>query len=149
MFFELRIIVLLLGPDFGFLEDKNFHGVILDIDPRFLNGMIAKTAILGLVASLLFGFFLDPTFGLGVFAGAAVTVINLRFFMFVVEKLLNPAKNEDKSQSFWSILLGTKMLFMIVTVWFLIGFVGLSALGLMFGFSLFLPSMVWQLIAGP
>ena len=148
MFFELLIIVLFLALN-RFVEDKDFHGVILDIDPRFLNGMIAKTAILGLLTSLLFGFFLDPNIGLGIFAGTAVTVINLRIFVFTIEKLVKTGQDGSKSQFFWSILLGSKMLILIATIWFLVSVVGLSVVGLMFGFSLFLPSMFWQLIAGP
>lgn len=119
----------------------------MDIDPRFLNGMIVKTTILGLITSLLLGFFWDPSLGLGIFAGAAVTVLNLRFFMFAIRKLLKP--DGSKSEAMWSVLLGSKMMFLLLTIWFLVSVVGLSALGLMFGFSLFLPSMVWQLIAGP
>lgn len=111
--------------------------------------MIAKTAILGLLTSLLFGFFLDPSLGLGIFAGTAVTVINLRIFVFTIEKLVKIGRDGSRSQLFWSFLLGSKMLVLIATIWFLISVVGLSVVGLMFGFSLFLPSMFWQLIAGP
>ena len=120
----------------------------MDIDPRFLNGMIVKISLLGLVASLGFGFLLDPKLGVGIFAGTAVSVLNLRAFVWTITKLVQGQK-ESKSQLFWSFLLGSKMMILIGTIWFLISVVDLSVVGLVFGFSLFLPSMVWQLIAGP
>lgn len=120
----------------------------MDLDPRFLNGMIVKTAILGLIltlVSLFSGFFSNFHLAISIFIGATLAAVNLWIFTVAMAILMEG----KRSQLTWSFLLFGKMITLIALIWFLIGIVNINALGFAFGFSLFLPAMFWQMIAGP
>lgn len=121
----------------------------LAIDPRFLNGVIIKTGIVGGVLALVIGFGFSQPLGVGVAVGALVSVLNLRFVVWALGKLLDAARGIGGSSLVWTLLLGSKMAILMGIVWYLLSVVGVDAVGFTIGFSAFLPAILWQLFTGP
>ena len=119
------------------------------IDPRFLNGVITKTGIVGTVLAVVLGIAFSRTLAVGVAVGALVSILNLRFVVWAIGKLLDAARGIGGSSLVWSLLLTSKMTILMAIIWFLLSALALDVVGFTIGFSAFLPAILWQLASGP
>lgn len=117
------------------------------IDPRFLNSVILKTAIIGVLLAAVCSFTLSTAIGIGVAVGAAVSVLNLRFVVWALGKLFDATRDIGGSPLVWTILLGFKMAILMGIIWILLSTFSVNAVGFTIGFSAFLPAMLWQTFA--
>ena len=116
------------------------------IERSFIDGMIVKVLILGLIASLTTLALISPWWGLSVAAGAVVSWLNLLAVRGVSRRMVRAARDGQTGTALWSMLWVLKMSLLFGVTWLLLAVVGLSAPGFALGFSVFLPAIIWQAI---
>ena len=114
------------------------------LEQDFVRGLVKKTLILGLLSTAAAFAFSGTTFGLSVLAGSFVTVVNLRSVQWITGKLVDGAKNGNINPAPWTALLVIKMSALFGVIWLLLTQLDLDAIGLIIGFSSFLPAIGWQ-----
>ena len=116
------------------------------LQPKFVYGVGRKSIALGFVAAIVGFMAVSASFALAVVIGTVVSTINVRIVAIGIDKMLRAAEEEDVSARAWSILLAFKMFALIALIWVLIARAGVDAVGFVFGFSLFMPAVGWQLL---
>ena len=116
------------------------------LQPDFVNGVVWKSLVLGAIAALVILVAASVEVAVAVVIGTLVSAINLRVVALSVKKMLDAGLDGGASAAGWSFLLTAKMLVLIGVIWALITVVEVDAIGFVFGFSLFMPAIGWQLL---
>lgn len=116
------------------------------LNPDYVYGVIRKSVVLGAIAALVSLFAVSVLFAEAVVIGTLVSAINLRVLAFSMKKMLEAGLDGGTSAGGWSLLLAMKMLVLIGVIWILITVVNVNAVGFVFGFSLFMPAIGWQML---
>lgn len=114
------------------------------LEPHFVDGLIVKTLIIGVVASALGWWFGSLFFGGSILLGVLVSVFNLRALVWIGNGMVRSATAGNTSASLWSILLVIKLLLLFVITFVCIQLVGADAVGYTIGYSTFLLALLWQ-----
>lgn len=114
------------------------------LERAFIEGLVLKTAVLGILAALGALWLADVHFAQSVLVGAAVSAINLRFVQWVSKKLIDDSKEGSVNPGVWGGLLVLKMTVLFGVIWLLVVELGFDAIGFIIGFSSFLPAIGWQ-----
>lgn len=114
------------------------------LERAFIEGLVLKTAVLGIIAAFITFWFADFHLAQSVLVGAAVSAINLRFVQWISKKLIDGAKEGQAAPALWGVLLVLKMTVLFGVIWLLVVEFGYDAIGFIIGFSSFLPAIGWQ-----
>lgn len=117
------------------------------LQPDFVYGVVRKSLVLGAISAIITLLAVSAKFALAVAIGTAVSAINLRFVALSIKKMFEHGREGSASATSWSILLSLKMLILIAIIWVLISRWNVDAVGFVFGFSLFMPAIGWQMWA--
>lgn len=112
----------------------------------FVYGMVRKSLVLGAILALVMLFAVSAKVAAAVVVGTLVSAINLRVVALSIKKMFDAGRDGSASATAWSMLLATKMLVLIGVIWVLITKLEVDAVGFVFGFSLFMPAMGWQML---
>lgn len=116
------------------------------LKPDFVYGMVWKSLVLGAIAALVMLFAVSAEVAGAVVIGTLVSAINLRVVILSIKKMLAAGLDGGTSAVGWTLLLALKMFVLIGVVWLLITVAEVDAMGFVFGFSLFLPAIGWQVV---
>jgi small-conductance mechanosensitive channel len=116
------------------------------VKPDFVYGVVWKSLLLGAIAAIVMLFAVSAEVAGAVVIGTLVSAINLRVVTLSIKKMLEAGLDGGTSATGWTILLALKMFVLIGVIWILITAVEVDAVGFVFGFSLFLPSIMWQVL---
>lgn len=117
------------------------------LQPDFVYGVVRRSLVLGAIAALVTLYAVSAKFAAAVAIGTGLSAINLRFVALSIKKMFDNGREGSASATRWSILLSLKMLVLIAIIWLLITRWNVDAVGFVFGFSLFMPAIGWQLWA--
>lgn len=116
------------------------------LQPEFVYGVVRRSLVLGAISALIMLFAVSVEMAVAVVVGTLVSAINLRVMILSIKKMFEAGRDGGTSSVAWTLLLATKMLVLIGLVWVLITVVEVNAVGFVFGFSLFMPAIGWQLL---
>lgn len=116
------------------------------LEITFVKNLVLKTLVVGAVFSLGLGVFMGWWMALSTAFGGLVAAANLKVVEFVTRRMMEAAENGHAQSTFWSIILVLKMLVLFGTIFYLIVRLELDAIGVVVGFSAFLPAIVWQVL---
>ncbi len=114
------------------------------LERAFMKGLVLKTLVLGILASIVALVSTEMHFAQSVLVGTIVSTINLRFVQWISEKLVDSAKRGNVNPGLWGFLLVVKMTILFFVIWLLVVEFGFDAIGFIIGFSSFLPAIGWQ-----
>lgn len=117
------------------------------LQPEFVYGVVRRTLVLGAISALVMLLAVSVEVAVAVVVGTLVSAINLRVVALSIKKMLEAGRDGGTSSAAWTLLLSTKMLVLIGIVWVLITIAEVNAVGFVFGFSLFMPAIGWQLVS--
>lgn len=117
------------------------------IEPNFIYGVIRKSLAVGAIAATI-GWLAMGTveLGLAVLVGTLISALNLRTVAWAIRKMLEAGRDGDETAGAWTLVLAGKLLALIASVWVLIAYAGVDAVGFALGFSSFLPAIGWQML---
>jgi len=116
------------------------------LQPDFVYGVVRRSLALGAIAALISLFAASSEVAGAVVIGTLVSAINLRVVALSVKRMLEAGRDGNASSAFWTMVLAGKMFVLIAVVWVLIAYVEVDAVGFVFGFSLFMPAIGWQML---
>ena len=120
------------------------------LQPDFMYGVVRRTLLLGVLAALIILFTVSVEVAEAVVVGTLVSATNLRVVTASIKKMFDRGREGKASATIWTLVLVAKMLLLVALIWVLITRVELNAVGFVFGFSIFLPAIFWQLlVSGP
>lgn len=113
--------------------------------PVFIQRVIVRTLLLGFVLGALVALLVDARLGTSILAGTVLVCANLRFMAWGIGKLLGMAtEHTPDGTAGWTALFLLKLLALFVLTYYLIAVLGLSAVGFLVGYSLFVLVMLVQ-----
>lgn len=111
--------------------------------PVFIQRVIVRTLLLGFVIGALVALLVSPHLGTSILAGTVLVCANLRFMAWGINHLLSRAAQAHGQGSVgWTALFLLKLLALFGLTYYLIAVLGLSAVGFLVGYSLFVLVMV-------
>lgn len=116
------------------------------IQPDFIYGVVRKSLVLGVIAALVMLLLVSVEVAEAVVVGTLVSAANIRLVALSIKKMFDRARDGKASAVFWALLLTFKMLMLVVLIWVLFTYAKLNAVGFVFGFSLFMPAIFWQML---
>lgn len=115
-----------------------------NLERAFIKGLVLKTLVLGIAASLAALGLAEMHLAQSVLIGTVVSVLNLRFVQWISQKLVDSAKEGSVHPGLWAALLVLKMTLLFFVIWLIVVEFGFDAIGFVIGFSSFLPAIGWQ-----
>ena len=120
--------------------------VMLQTD--FVYGVVRRTLLLGAISAFITFFAVSASFAMAVMIGTLVSSINLRVTAWSIKKMLDAAR-DGAAAAAWSMIIVSKLFVLVGVIWVLIAQVEVDAVAFVFGFSLFMPAIGWQMLSEP
>ena len=122
----------------------------MDADDDLITQVLIRTGSIGVVVAALTWWYFGWEVGAGIAVGAALAILNTMALRFVLDRLIpeseeaeDDVEEEESSSAIWATGLFFKMTLLLGAAYLAMAWFGVHPMGLVVGYSLLLPGLIW------